>query len=112
MTWEDLRADLAEYLNGEWPHCFNDGFQDAVAAALTEHLAAVAVELREEAGSPPAPGHRRLRAILADVSRVDPGQLGSDALTALTALRREGTAAWYALFDIQVQAALARRRRP
>ena len=32
----DKTAELAEYLNGEWPQCFNDGFQDAVAGAVLE----------------------------------------------------------------------------
>ncbi|SRR6266851_433586 len=29
-------AALADYLNGEWPNCFNDGFQNAVAEAILE----------------------------------------------------------------------------
>jgi len=32
----DIVGRIAGYLNGEWPNCFNDGFQDAVAGALLE----------------------------------------------------------------------------
>jgi hypothetical protein len=53
----------------------------------------------EAIASPPAPGHRRLRAILADVHKRDAD---------LAALRAEYDAAAAALFTIQEQSAAAR----
>lgn len=54
-TRERAIADLADYLNGEWPACFSDGFQQAVASAVFEHLGSQIQFPAPGTGAGPAP---------------------------------------------------------
>ena len=41
-----LQARIADVLNGEWPNCFCDGFQDAVAQVAAETVMDAPLNLR------------------------------------------------------------------
>jgi hypothetical protein len=52
---EDIIGSLAEALHEEWPNCFSDGFQHAVAQIAVEHITALSDDAARAATAPPEP---------------------------------------------------------